>query len=407
MRRKKKSTHAGRVSPGFNQLPDSSDFYAGAPSEKPLCQDKPTNGNARIRKMGRHQAVAVRRKENLDPRERMALLAIQKSVVIIVLLGIVFFLLWKGIKNYEESVYVDSFNKVEVSPVMRDVELVEDFNVENQDARELFAERVKVWKEANRLVRSADGLLLRNNFDQAIERCQDALRVDPVHMGALERLGNLYFKKGMNVESINSYIKLLSFDLSREDLQEKLIQVLDAHNDPVAVIYMANWYLEQNNYDADVQRYLAHAYFKNEDFATAAIAYDHVLKDSPSDTLALEQQAEAYMQLEEYGKALNSFDKLHERNYRDANYYHRIAVCNAQLGHSAETVQILGKAAHLFGQNVVVDWVKDPRLNPVREDQAFRAFADRVGGEEFRKWLEKVAKTMDGTKREGVAQCLP
>ena len=166
---------------------------------------------------------------------------------------------------------------------------------------------------------------------------------------------------------------------------------------------MAEWYLEENNYDADIQRYMANAYFGKEEFEKAAEAYERVLKDSSKDVDAREKQAKAYMHLSEWERALSALNTLREINYRDAVYYHDIAICHAQLGQSQETVQTLGKAAHLFGQNVVVGWIQDPQLDPIREDRTFQSFADRVGGEEFRKWLEKVATSMDGDERKDVS----
>jgi tetratricopeptide (TPR) repeat protein len=403
MRKKHKKQSVARPAGGYEHIPAQADFYTGAPTEQPLYQDRPVSDGRRVHKTGRHKAVAGRRKETIDPREKLALVAILKSAILILLLLIAFFMLWKGIKLYEEKVWMDTHKSEEVSPVLREVVLVEDFDIRDQDAREVFAERIEVWKEAERLVRSADGLLQRNNIDQAIARCQDALRIEPAHMGALERLGNLYYQKGLYVEAINSYIRLLSVDPSREVLQEKLIQALDAHHDANAVVFMARWYLDQNSHNAEVQRYLANALFEQENYVEAVLAYDRVLKDSPKDVPALEQQAKAYMQLEQYDKALEVLELLRETNYRDQNYYRKIAVCNAQLGKSTETVQTLGKAAHLFGQNVVMGWIQDPKLDPVREDRTFQAFADRVGGEEFRKWLEQVAKTMEGQDREDVS----
>lgn len=396
MRKKRKSHGSQRAAGGYDHIAANTDFYSTAPSEQPLFQDKKVSDARHVRKTGRHKAVGGRKKEGVDPREKMALVAILKSCIMILLLVIAFFMLRKGISLYEEKVWMDTQGKQEASPVMREVVLVEDFSIEDQDARELFAERIEVWKESERLVRSAEGLLKRNNIDQAIERCQDALRLDAAHMGALELLGTLYFQQGMNIEAINSYIRLLSVEPAREDLQEKLIQALDAHGDADAVVYMARWYLEQNTYDEDIQRYLAHALFAKEEYAKAVEAYDRVLKDSPKDVVALEQQVQAHMILEQYDQALKALTLLNETNYRDPVYYKNIAVCHAQLGHSLETVQTLGKGAHLFGPKVVIGWIQDPRLEPVRDDRSFQAFAERVGGEEFRRYLEQMAKTMEG-----------
>lgn len=403
MKRKKQKNNTPKSTGSFDHSGSNSDFYAGSSkSEQPLYSQQQHASISSVHKTGRHQAVTGRRKEGGDPREKMALVAILKSITMILLLMIAFLLLWKGIKIYEESVYIKTQSEQDLSPVLKDVVLVEEFDIGSQESRELFAERIEIWKEAKRLVRSADGLLARNNFDQAIARCQKALEVSPSHTGALERLGLLYYEKGMYVESINSYIRLLSVDPSRVDLQEKVIQALDAHADADAVTYMSRWYLEENSYNADVQRYLANSLFSKGEYVEATKAYDRVLKDNPGDVEAMEQQARAYMYLEEYEQALKTLNNLQQKNYRDSNCYRSIAVCHAQMGQGVETVQTLGKAAHLFGQNMVMGWIQDPRLDPIREDRTFQAFADRVGGEEFRKWLEKVAKTMDGEDREEI-----
>jgi tetratricopeptide (TPR) repeat protein len=403
MRKRHQRKTSEAASGGFENLPANTDFYTGSPTEQPLYQDKKITDARRTRKTGRHQAVGGRKKEKIDPREKMALIAILKSVVMIMMLGLAFFMLKKGISLYEESIWLENQAEVEASPVLQEVAVVHEFDIESQDSRAMFAERVETWKEAERLVRSAAALEHRDNFEQAIMRCQDALKIDPSHIGALEYLGRLYRQQGRYVESINAYMRLLNINPAREDLQESLIEVLDAYDDSDAVIYMARWYLEQNHYDRDVQRYLANALFGKEEYADAVDAYARVLKDNPKDYEALEQQGMAYIILERYNDALEVYEKLRVSNYREQRYYRQLAVCHAQLGHSQETVQTLGKAAHLFGQKLVVSWVQDPRLDPVRTDRTFQAFAERVGGEEFRKWLEQVARTMEPEERKEIA----
>ena len=161
-------------------------------------------------------------------------------------------------------------------------------------------------------MRSADVLLQRNIYDEAIKQCQDALRRDPFHHGALERLGRLYYAKGDHVEAVNAYIRLLSVDPSQKKTQKRLIDALDALGDYGAVRYMAEWYLEQHMFDADIQLYLANALYAQESFEEAAKAYDRVLRESPMDVQVMERQADAYMQVQQYEKALVPLSKLRE-----------------------------------------------------------------------------------------------
>ncbi len=401
MRKKHKKSRSSRASSGFDQTSAPSEFYFSRPVEKPLYEDRQTSSSRSVRKTERHQKVANRRKETMDPREKMALMAILKLVIMILLLLIAFFMLWKGIGLYEESRdLANSDTPSELSPIIQAVELVEGFDVENQDLREKLAERIEHWKEADRLVRSADALLNRNLFDHAITQCTDALQVVPSHRGAMERLAQLYYAKKDYSSAINIYIRLMSVDPSNREIQKELIQSLDALGDYKAVKYMVDWYFDQNMYDDDVQRYLANALYAQEKFEEAVEAYTRVLGNTPGDVLAMERQALAQMQLGEYEKALVSLETLRLKNYRNMDYYKQIVICNAQMQQGRETVRGLRRAAQIFGEQVVLGWLQDPQLDPVREDRTFQAFTDRVGGEEFRLWLEKMAQDIKVVGRD-------
>jgi tetratricopeptide (TPR) repeat protein len=163
---------------------------------------------------------------------------------------------------------------------------------------------------------------------------------------------------------------------------------------------MAGWYFDQNTYDPDIQRYLANALFDQEKFAEAITAYRRVLRDSPEDILAMERLATAYMQNKQYEEALDLLETLRKKNYRNPTYYKQIVICNAQLERGKETVDALGRAAQLFGEQMTLNLIQDPQLDPVRKDAAFQNFADRVGGEEFRLWLEKMAKGIKVGKQD-------
>lgn len=369
----------------------TAEFYAASPTEAPLYNNGRTPDSGREHRTSRHQASVGRRKEKMDEREKLALMAILKLVITILLLLIAFVLLWKGIGLYGESTWRERANEGEMPPVLQEGVFVEDFDIQNPDARKNFAEQVERWRKADRLVGSADAFLQRNIYEQAIVRCQDALRIAPSHVGALERLGQLFFEKENYVEAVNAYVRLLSIDPSRIEVQKELIQALDAFGDPDAVMYMAEWYLGQNTFDADIQLYLANARYVREEFAEAAEAYGRVLRSSPRDARALTRQAESYMKAEQYEKALVPLEVLRVNNYRGQEYYKQIAICNAQLLRSKESVQTLGRAAMLFETKIVLGWLQDVQFDPIRTDRTFQSFADRIGGEGFRRMLEKMA----------------
>jgi tetratricopeptide (TPR) repeat protein len=402
MRKKRRKQSSEYTGGGFDSLPSNSEFYSGTPpTEKPLHEDHGASDHHRIRKTNRHKAVGGRRKEKVDAREKMALQSILKSGVMILLLIIAFFMLRKGISIYEEGLFMDNQAMAgQATQVMREVVLIDEFDIEDEEAREQFAERIELWKRAERFLRSADALIQRGNYDLALERCRDALELDPSHMAALDRVGQIHYQKESYVDAVNAYVRLLSIDPSRLDVQKRLIQALDSYGDFSAVRYMAEWYLDENNYDAEVQRYLANSIYAEESYEEAVVAYERVLQDNSEDMLSLESQAKAYMQIGEYEKALVPLTVLREWNYREQSYYKQIAICKAQLKLGAETVQIYGRAAQLFGENMVMGWMQDPLIDPIRDDRSFQSFAGRIGGEEFRMWLEKMAQATDGADPE-------
>jgi tetratricopeptide (TPR) repeat protein len=402
MRNKKQEKEAPQTPAGLEHPTLNSDFYASAPTELPLYQDGSDLDRNRVRKTARHTAVSGLSNETIDPREKIALLAILKAAIMLLLLLIAFFMLWKGIKLYEESIWMENQPVAELSPVMIEFSEAENLASGDLEAGQSFAARIEGWREADRLAGIADTLLLRSNYDQAIERCQDALRLDPTHRKALTMLGQLYSEKGMYPEAINTYIRLLSMDPSRKDIKKMLITALYANGDAESVVAMAQWFRDTNGFDEDFQRFYANALFDLGQYSDAATAYERLLKAVPNDAGVLQNLANAYMYLEQYEKALVVLEQLQIINFRDINCYKQILICHAQLGHGLEVVQILGKAAHLFGQNTVVSWISDPQLDPVRQDSTFQAFADRVGGKEFRLYLEKMAQTMEGEGDRGI-----
>jgi tetratricopeptide (TPR) repeat protein len=311
-------------------------------------------------------------------------------------------MLWKGIKLYEESIWMENQPETELSPVMSDLAEVETFSSVTPMGESSFADRIEGWREVERLAGVADVLLLGNNYDEAIERCQDALRLNPAHMETLIKLGELYYEQGMYLEAINAYIRLVSIDPSSKEMKKRLIEALDANGDAESVVVMAQWFRDEHGFDEDFHRYFANALYELENYSEAAAAYERLRKGTPEDAEILQKLASAYMQLDQYENALGVLEQLQTIHFREINCYKQMIICHAQLGDGPETVKILGKSAHLFGQNTVVSWISDPQLDPVRMDPAFQSYADRVGGREYRLYLEKVAQAIEGEGDEGI-----
>lgn len=373
--------------------PSSSGFYSGGRTEAPLYDfGAKSSGVESSNNTSRHQPLDSGRKQTEDPREKRALVAILKGIITIMLLGISFFVLRKGISLYETHLQIVRDEQILKSTQTLDVAVaIDDLDFKTIASRAQFVDRISDWREADRLVRSADVLLLRDIRGPAIVRCKEALILDPTHIGALQKLADLYFQEEQFAEAVNIDLRLLSIDPSQAAVQEKLVKALDALGDSEAVMYMAAWYQDQNLYNDDMQRYLANAYYVRGEFSEALEAYTTLLSKSPKDKQGLERQADSYMKLEQYKQALVPLEMLRKSNFRGKNYYKQTSICNAQLNDPQTTVQVLSRAAHLFDQNLIIEWIQDPQFDVIRSDRVFQSFTDRVGGAEFRQWLETVS----------------
>lgn len=392
--RKKNHDKRPQRSAGYDHRATGSDFYNSSHAERPLYQERGGGQSERVNKTARHKAVTGRRKEDPDIRDKMALLGILKSVIIMLFLIIVIFMIYKGAQIYEQKLTMENEPPPEISAVMQEFAMGEDFDITNQD-QDAFKQQIATWKYTEQLVNTADALVSRNNYDGAIELCEQVLQLDPLHLGAYGRLGQLYFDKGLHTEAINAYSRALSIDPSQQEFQMALIKVLDTIGDSDAVIAAAQWYQEVNVYDQEVQRAIANSYFREENFEEAATAYARFLKDNPEDAEVLDRLAVSHLQLEQYDEALEVLKELRIINHRDPLCYQRIAICYAQLGKGVETVETLSISAHLFGPNVVAAWMQDPIMSSINDDETYSLFVKRIGGDSFREYLNRIAQVMN------------
>jgi tetratricopeptide (TPR) repeat protein len=190
---------------------------------------------------------------------------------------------------------------------------------------------------------------------------------------------------------------------ARIDFQLALLNALDLYGDSDAVIQVAHWYQDTNVYNEEVQHFLARAYYTQEKYEEAVPAFERVLKDSPRNAGILEKLAVSLLRLEQYEKALEVLEQQVDITYRDQECYRRIAICQAQLMQGKQAVETLGKSAHLFGPDRVASWIQDPLMDPIRMDRSFQILADNILSEEYRRYLETVAKSIEQRKEEDIA----
>lgn len=368
----------------------SSDFYGSGSSETPLHIEA-GRPKGSTRKTTRHRSVTGKRKENADQRDQRALVAILKWSVLLGVLLIALIVTKFSLSSVEEKRAEAALSGAQQGGVVNVMITGRDpLEMEQPVGKESMETMVGACENAERLLSTADNFLLHGDVDSAVEKCLEVLKINPVHAETLERLGELYFRQGKYAASANMYAYLVQTVPEREELQQNLLRSLAALGELDSVIQVADWYQKNNEYNHDVQNYIAQAYYKREHYEEALTAYDRLLQEKPKDVGFMELRSEILMRLERYDDALVALEQLQSVVGRDPYNCRAVVICNAQLGKAIEAVDALWDSFAFFDFNTVVSWVEDPLLDPIRSDQGFKSFNEDIRSEGVQQQIASV-----------------
>ncbi len=314
-------------------------------------------------------------------RDISALVYTLRLLIILVLLTGGFLLVRVGIGLYQERLFIEQ--QQEIPPaVMSEVPLTKSMKFDSEKSIDFFTSQCVKWENENTNLRAAHELIKRDYLEKALERCNYVLSLNPSNKEALEMAADLYTRLDKLVEAINAYIRLLNLDVTQKAVQEKLIEALYFHNDYEAVIQLSNWYYEKAMFNERVHYLLFRSHKELDQIEEALKISDRILKASPDYVEVANDRIELLIILKRFNEAIEEFDRLQTKRYRDPLFYRDYASCHAQLGQVKDAVEVLGKAVNIFGRSQVISWLASSDYDKIRSDSYFNTFSIRVGGEE-------------------------
>ena len=314
-------------------------------------------------------------------RDISALVYTLRLLIILVLLTGGFLLVRVGIGLYQERLFIEQ--QQEIPPaVMSEVPLARSMKFDSEKSIDFFTSQCVKWENENTNLRAAHELIKRDYLEKALERCNYVLSLNPSNKEALEMAADLYTRLDKLVEAINAYIRLLNLDVTQKAVQEKLIEALYFHNDYEAVIQLSNWYYEKAMFNERVHYLLFRSHKELDQIEEALKISDRILKASPDYVEVANDRIELLIILKRFNEAIEEFDRLQTKRYRDPLFYRDYALCHAQLGQVKDAVEVLGKAVNIFGRSQVISWLASSDYDKIRSDSYFNTFSIRVGGEE-------------------------
>lgn len=312
-------------------------------------------------------------------RDVSALYLILRSIIFILVLIIGVYFFNQGIAIYKEKINLEFEKQQTLSPILKEVKLIDSVNFENLiDKNSFFEKQVSNWKLSERNLIAAKDLESRGNINEAIRLCHKSLNNNPANLDTLVFLIDLYERDKSYIEAINTIFRVLSVENDNPVLLEKLVSLLYQIEDFSSVISVSEFYNENYIFNYNVNLLRANSFSNIKDFKNAITLYKRLAIIEPNDLNPINAQINIYFLQKNYSEALPLLNSNYEKFHRDEKFYYNYALCNAELGDINKVCEILSKANKIFGPFTVKDWLNNPVYLKFGENRIFKIFNKRI-----------------------------
>ena len=312
-------------------------------------------------------------------RDVSALYLILRSIIFILVLIIGAYFFNQGIAVYKEKINLEFKKQQTLSPILKEVKLIDSVNFENLvDKKSFFEKQVSKWKLSERNLIAAKDLDSRGNIDEAIRLCHKSLNDNPANLDTLVFLINLYEREKSYIEAINTIFRVLSVENDKPELLEKLVSLLYQIEDFPSVLNVSEFYNENYVFNYNVNLLRANSFNNIKDYKNAITLYKRLAIIEPNDLNPINAQINIHFLQNNFSEALPLLNSNYEKFHRDEKFYYNYALCNAELGDINKVCEILSKANKIFGPFKVKDWLSNPVYSKFGENRIFKIFNKRI-----------------------------
>ena len=312
-------------------------------------------------------------------RDVSALYLILRSIIFILVLIIGAYFFNQGIAIYKEKINLEFKKQQTLSPILKEVKLIDSVNFENLiDKKSFFEKQVSKWKLSERNLIAAKDLDSRGNINEAIRLCHKSLNDNPANLDTLVFLINLYEREESYIEAINTIFRVLSVENDKPELLEKLVSLLYQIEDFPSVLNVSEFYNENYVFNYNVNLLRANSFNNIKDYKNAITLYKRLAIIEPNDLNPINAQINIHFLQNNFSEALPLLNSNYEKFHRDEKFYYNYALCNAELGDINKVCEILSKANKIFGPFKIKDWLSNPVYSKFGENRIFKIFNKRI-----------------------------
>ena len=311
-------------------------------------------------------------------------------IILIIFFGFIIF----GISIYKERLLIEQ-KQILPSAVMTQVLVVNSNEFSSLNNQDFFDKQCTTWEEESENLRKINELYKFGYLEQALDHCNIVLNKNPYNQEALSKVADIFLELNRPIEAVNAYIRLLNLSQKNPTLLRKLITSLFELGDHQAVIKLSDWYYKSYVFNEDIHYLLFQSYIEVKNFDRALEISTRFSKSSSYYVDIINRKVEIFINKKRYNDAILNLDLVSKSRYRDPLFYKDYSRCHARLGNVSESVEILGKAANIFGQSVVLKWLLSEDYELILENNYFKAFSSRIGGQQIAKQLNQLTENQN------------
>lgn len=249
----------------------------------------------------------------------------------------------------------------------------EDRSQADRDLNDI-SSSLRAWTQASALL--AEAVTLRHNgqVDRATEKLAKALELNPSLADAQIELAEIQIEKNNYDEAVALLRKSLE---SRPDFlraRHALATALASQRNYGASLAVAQWMIETDPYAMDARRLAAMACINIDQPGLAVDHLKKIIAVDRRDLVAQNMLAQAYTKLGHLDKALAVLQEVQSLDPANSMSYYNLAVCYAHQNMAQQALDVLARAAGMFGSAFVDGWTRSADFDSIRTNEAFASF---------------------------------
>ena len=324
-------------------------------------------------------------------RDISALSYILRLFILIILLIIFFGLIIFGIFLYKERLLVEK-KQIPPSAVMSEVLIVQTNNLNSLDNNDFFKNQCSFWEQESEDLRKINELYKFGYIQQALDNCNIVLNRNPYNQEVLLKAADIFLELNRPIEAVNAYIRLINLNQNNADLIEKLIKSIFELGDYRSVINLSDWYYTIYVFNEDIHYLMYQSCIKAKEYKRALEISERFKSTSTYYIDVINKKIEILINADRYIDAISCLEIVSQFRYREPSFYRDYSQCYAKLGDVKSSVEILGKAANIFGQSLVLQWLLSDDYELILDDDYFKAFSSRIGGQQLARQMNQLSE---------------